>query len=66
MKLDKLIKALSDAGISRDDIEVKSINESDRFYTVESNGCYLGVWDEPEAENPNYCPRCGQALDWSD
>lgn len=46
MKLDKLIKALSDAGISQDDIEVKSINGSDRFYTAKSNDYYLGVWDD--------------------
>lgn len=26
----------------------------------------MGVWDEPEVKDPNYCPRCGQALDWSD
>lgn len=46
MKLGKLIKALSDAGISRDDIEVKSINDSEGFYTAKANDCYLGVWDD--------------------
>lgn len=25
----------------------------------------MGVWDVPEAEDPKYCPNCGQALTWT-
>lgn len=26
----------------------------------------MGLWDYPDVQDPNYCPICGQALDWGD
>ena len=26
----------------------------------------MGLWDFPDVQDPNYCPICGQALDWGD
>ena len=34
MKLDKLLEALNCAGINQENIEVESINDSERFYTT--------------------------------
>lgn len=30
-------------------------------------GCHydmMGLWDYPDAQDPNYCPICGQKLTW--
>lgn len=29
-------------------------------------GCYVGYIDALASEGSNYCPDCGQALDWSE